>query len=317
MNNLRNIANREPDAVDKTKSDFNRRVSNFQPTNSILLGLLGYPLGHSVSPILHRVAGEPFGLDINYFPFEVEEDSLGDAVRGLRALGFTGCNVTIPYKEKILKFVDKMSDVVEFLGAANTLSFRGRTIFADNTDWEGFIQGWKDARLCPMEDKKAVILGAGGAAEAVMFALIQSKICEVWIFNRTKERAVDMIEKFREQYPDLQYKAYSIKSPAKLSQALNSADILVNTTPLGMSPNVDEMPINIPKSINPNIHFYDLIYNPQKTKLALELEKIGAKVSGGLGMLVHQAAFAFERWFGLKPDTGEMLKAASKILQRR
>lgn len=276
----------------------------------ILLGLLGYPLGHSVSPALHKAAGETFGMDIHYYLFETGEGDLRDAVRGLRALGFTGCNVTIPYKEKILDYVDEKSEVVEFLGAANTLSFRGRSILAHNTDWQGFLQDWKEKEMGEIEGKNAVILGAGGSASAVLYALVQSGVGEVQIFNRHKERGEDLIEKFSKKFPDFNGRAYSIESMTKLPQALKSAHILINTTPVGMFPDKDRMPIHIPRSINPEIKYYDLIYNPVKTKIAEKLEKSGIKAVCGSGMLVHQAAFAFRQWFGLEPDTKAMSIAA-------
>ncbi len=276
----------------------------------ILLGLLGYPLGHSVSPALHRAAGETFGMNIHYYLFETEEADLRDAVHGLRALGFTGCNVTIPYKEKILDYVDEKSEVVEFLGAANTLSFRGRSVLADNTDWQGFLRDWKEKEMEEIQGKNAVILGAGGSASAIVYSLAQSGVSEVQVFNRHKERAEELIEKFAGKFPDFNGKAYSIDSMTKLPQALKSADILINTTPVGMFPDTERMPIHIPRSINPEMKYYDLIYNPVKTKMAEELEKLGIKAVCGSGMLVHQAAFAFRKWLGLEPDVRAMYRAA-------
>lgn len=292
----------------KSPESGNRQNSSDSPP--ILLGLLGYPLGHSVSPVLHRAAGETFGMDIHYYLFETEEADLRDAVRGLRALGFTGCNVTIPYKEKILDYVDEKSEVVEFLGAANTLSFRGRSILAHNTDWQGFLQDWNEKEMGEIEGKNAVILGAGGSASAIVYALAQSGVGEVQVFNRHKERGEELIEKFSRKFPGFNGKAYSIESMTKLPQALKSAHILINTTPVGMFPDMGRMPIHIPKSINPELRYYDLIYNPIKTKMAEELEKLGIKSVCGSGMLVHQAAFAFRRWLGLEPDTGAMYRAA-------
>ncbi|MCD4784412.1 MAG: shikimate dehydrogenase [Candidatus Eremiobacteraeota bacterium] len=280
-----------------------------------LLGLLGYPLGHTVSPILHRVAGESFGMDIVYLPFEVKGHCLGDALKGLQVLGFTGCNVTIPYKEEILRFVDEKSDVVELLGAANTLSFRGGRVIADNTDWEGFLSAWRDAGLCEIEGKSAVVLGAGGAADAVVYALVESGVKSVMVFNRNRDRALELIEKFKDKYPHIEGNAYSLNNHPKFANLLKSTDILINTIPVGMFPDTDRMPVKIPKKINPNLNFFDLIYNPGETMLMSQLKARGIKVSGGLGMLVHQAAFAFKKWFGLLPDAGKMHEAACKQLE--
>jgi len=271
-----------------------------------LLGLLGYPLGHTLSPILHKIAGEIFGMDIVYLPFEVKKHFLGDALKGLQVLGFTGCNITIPYKEEILRYVDEKSDVVEFLGATNTISFRGGRIIADNTDWEGFLSAWKDADLCEMKDKSAIILGSGGAADAVLYALVKSGVKSVYVFNRNRERGLKLMDRFRKKYPHIEGNAYSLSNHNKFANLLKSSDILINTTPVGMFPNVDRMPVKIPKKINPRLNFFDLIYNPGETMLMKELKERGVHVSGGLGMLVHQAAFAFEKWFGLSPDVGRM-----------
>lgn len=279
-----------------------------------LLGLLGYPLGHTVSPVLHRVAGESFGMDIVYLPFEVKRPFLKDALKGLQVLGFTGCNVTIPYKEDILRFVDEKSDVVEFLGATNTLSFRGGHIIADNTDWEGFLSAWRDAGMCEIEGKSAVVLGAGGASDAVVYALMESGVKSVMVFNRNRDRALKLMEKFKEKYPYIEGNAYSLNNHPKFANLLKSSDILINTTPVGMFPDVDRMPVIIPKKINPDLNFFDLIYNPAETMLMKQFEDRGIKVSGGLGMLVHQASFAFKKWFGLVPDTGRMYKAACEQL---
>ena len=290
----------------------NGSLENKTKSQSVLLGLLGYPLGHSISPVLHKTAGEVFGIDIDYHLFEVKEIDLEDALRGLRALGFTGCNVTIPYKERVIKYVDEKSEVVEFLGACNTLSFRGRKTFGDNTDWAGFLQDWKDNEMGDIAGKRGVILGSGGAASAVVYALVQSGIEEIWLFNRHKERGEELSKKFRDKYPKLKARAYSLGANTQLNQAMKSFDILINTTPVGMFPNTGELPVRIPQLINPNLKYYDLIYNPQKTKMAEELEKQGVKVCGGIGMLVHQAALAFKRWLGLEPNTGLMLQAAQE-----
>lgn len=289
---------------------------DLMPTGkNLLLGLLGYPLGHSVSPVLHRVAGESFGMNVNYFPFETRREDLGDALRGMRVLRFTGCNVTIPHKEEIVKFADHKSETVEFLGAANTLIFRGNSVFAENTDWMGFIESWKEEGMSGLAGKRAAVLGAGGAADAVFYALAMEGAGEIRVFNRTRERAGEMVEKFRERFPGLEAAAYSINNPGKINETFREFDVLVNTTPVGMSPAVDKTPVKIPDKINPGLEYYDLIYNPMKTLMVNELEARGIKAAGGLGMLVHQAALAFERWFGLRPDTKAMMEAGKRALQ--
>ncbi len=283
---------------------------------NLLAGLLGCPLGHTVSPALHKAAAAQFSMDLNYFPFEVEKHNLKDALKGMQVLGFSGCNVTIPYKEHILDFVTEQSDVVRFLGAANTLTFRGNMVFADNTDWEGFLRSWDESNLGSIEGKSAVIIGAGGAADAVFYALAERGIRETIIFNRDKERGEKLAEKFIEKYPHLECKAYALSHKSGISTALKTADILINTTPSGMHPAPDNMPISIPSTINQSLVYYDLIYNPVKTKLAIELEKRGIKTACGLGMLVHQAALAFKRWFGMEPKPEPMFNKAMEILNK-
>jgi shikimate dehydrogenase len=189
-------------------------------------------------------------------------------------------------------------------------------VFADNTDWEGFLRSWDESGLGSIEGKTAVILGAGGAADAIFYALAERGISSVFIFNRDKERAETLAEKFRNQYSTLEITPYALSYKSGLSSVLKSADILINTTPAGMHPAPDNMPVSIPASINENLVYYDLIYNPVKTKMAAELEKRNIKTACGLGMLVHQASLSFKRWFGLEPNPAPMFEKALEILGR-
>jgi len=296
--------------MDVMNSEFGRMYSK-----PFLLGLIGGKLSHSVSHIMHKAAARALGLDFHYFLFEIKSNELMLALRGMEVLGFTGCNVTIPYKEAVLKYADEMSDEVKFIGSANTLYFQDGKMIAENTDWLGFKESWRKLNVGNIWDSTAVILGAGGAALAVAYALAEAGIAVLHIFNRDLVRAEHLLYRIARQFPDISGRAFSIFDFDNIAASLERADYLINTTSVGMFPNVNESPIKLPKMINCKMRYYDLIYNPLKTRLARELEEKGFKTFGGLDMLVCQASQSFRIWTGLAPDEEVMANAAKEKLE--
>ncbi len=279
------------------------------------LGILGYNLSHSISPAIHQAGVDHREMQVNYLKFDVPPEKLSDAVRGMAALGFRGCNVTIPYKEDVIQLAHITSCVVDFIGAANTLTFRDGEIVADNTDWNGFLDDWKYHQMGQIKDREAVILGSGGGAYGVLFALLEEGLASARIFNRDVVRARRMFDRFRSRYPHLKGEAYFLSDTSSLRKCIEQGDILVNATPVGQFPYIDTLPIPRDVKVSRHMRVYDLVYNPRSTRLIEQMRTLGVRAEGGLGMLLFQAARSFELWTGQKPDMEKMRVAAMKALE--
>lgn len=279
-----------------------------------LTGIIGYPLTYTVSPHLHNAAFDSLDLNMRYVPMVVDPESLSSAVCGLKALGFVGVNVTMPHKEAIVEFLDNLDREAKIIGAVNTVVFRDGTATGYNTDGRGFIAALSEAGLSP-SGSKAVVIGAGGAARAVVAALAELG-CQVSVINRTVERAQILVEELKKHFPNSALKV--LEFDAKIADKIEEAELLVNSTPIGMASSdseslESEMPIPA-ESIRPGQFVFDLVYAPLETRLLREAALRGAKPIGGLKMLVHQAATSFEIWTGLRPPLGVMENAALKAL---
>lgn len=279
-----------------------------------LTGIIGYPLTYTVSPHLHNAAFDSLELNMRYVPMVVGPESLSLAVCGLKALGFVGVNVTMPHKEAIVEFIDNIDREAEIIGAVNTVVFRDGAATGYNTDGRGFIAALSEAGLSP-SGSKAVVIGAGGAARAVVAALAALS-CQVSVINRTVERAQMLVEELKKHFPNSALKA--LEFDAKIADKIEEAELLVNSTPIGMASSdseslESEMPIPA-ESIRPGQFVFDLVYTPLETRLMREAALRGAKPIGGLKMLVHQAAASIEIWTGLRPPLGVMENAALRAL---
>jgi shikimate dehydrogenase len=267
-----------------------------------LAGVIGSPVAHSRSPLLHGYWLHRYGIRGHYVPLDVAHADLAETLRLLPRLGFVGLNVTIPHKEAVLDLADVVTDRAALIGAANTLVFRkdGR-IYADNTDGTGFIANLRQhaPRWMPAAGPAAV-LGAGGAARAVVAALIEVGVPEIRIANRTKPRA----EALR---ADLGAKVV-VHDWVKAGSMLEGAATVVNTTALGMVGKPDfRVPLD---ALDRHALVTDLVYTPLRTQFLIEAEEMGCTTVDGLGMLLHQAAPGFERWFGQKPEVDEATRRA-------
>jgi len=267
-----------------------------------LAGVIGSPIAHSKSPALHTHWLKTLGIAGHYIPIDVAQEDLEHIVKTLPKMGFVGVNVTVPYKEKVMDFADLVTDRAALIGSANTLIFRkDGKIHADNTDSYGFIQNLR--QKAPGWDPKAgpaAILGAGGAARAVIAALVEVGVPEILISNRTKARA----EKLKADFG----KRLRVVDWVQAGNILEEAATVINTTSLGM---VGKPPLRVPlDGLQKGTLVTDLVYAPLMTHLLNEANEAGCVTVDGLGMLLHQAVPAFERWFGVRPQVTDETRAA-------
>jgi shikimate dehydrogenase len=267
-----------------------------------LAGVIGAPIAHSRSPALHGYWLRRYGIKGHYIPMEVAQADLRDALQMLPRLGFVGLNVTIPHKETVLAMADIVTDRAALIGAANTLIFRkDGKIFADNTDGAGFIANLRqEAPQWQPAAGPAVLFGAGGAARAVIAALIEVGVPEIRVANRTRARAEALRSDFGAKV--------TVHDWVQSANMLDDAATVVNTTALGM---VGKPEFHLPlDALNPQALVTDLVYTPLRTAFLQEAEAAGCTVVDGLGMLLHQAAPGFERWFGQRPEVDAATRAA-------
>ncbi len=267
-----------------------------------LAAVLGHPIAHSRSPALHGYWLKRYGIKGHYIPIDIPPVDLPRLLRTLPELGFVGCNVTIPHKEAILQIADIVTDRAALIGAANTLIFRkDGKIHADNTDGSGFIANLrKNAPDWKPASGPAVVLGAGGAARAVVAALIEVGVPEIRLANRTRPRADALRSDFGAKI--------HVHEWVQAGNLLDDAMTVINTTSLGMTGKPEfRVPLD---RLNPHALCNDLVYTPLKTQFLIEAEERGATIVDGLGMLLHQAAPGFERWFGIRPEVDEATRKA-------
>ena len=268
-----------------------------------LAGVIGSPIVHSKSPQVHGHWLRTYGLEGFYIPMDVVADDLENVLRTLPRQGFVGVNITIPHKERALKIADLVTDRATLIGAANTLIFRrDGKIHADNTDGYGFIENLKQG--APDWQPKAgpaAVFGAGGAARAVIASLLDAGVPEIWISNRTLIRAEQLRSDFGSKLKVFDW--------VQAGNMVDDASLVVNTTSLGM---VGKSELRVPlDGLRPGTIVTDLVYAPLKTRLLQTAENAGCVTVDGLGMLLHQAVPAFERWFGKRPTVDRAARAAA------
>jgi shikimate dehydrogenase len=260
-----------------------------------ITGLFGYPVEHTLSPAMHNSAFKSLGLDYCYVPFPVHPDYLEDAVKAIKALNICGVNVTVPHKEKVIKFLDEINEEASFIGAVNTIvNIKGRLI-GYNTDGRGFIQSLSESGIS-IEDKDILIVGAGGASRAISYYLSQ-KTKKLYLYNRNKDRAEKLVQ-------DLNKIHNNVSSIEDISN-IEKFHIIINATPLGLKKE-DTLPFDT-ASLRRDQTVCDLIY--KKTRLLEEASQKGCATLDGKGMLLWQGVFAFELWTGKKPQVEVMRNA--------
>ena len=267
-----------------------------------LAGVIGAPAGHSLSPRLHRHWLTRYGLPGHYIPLEVSQADLADVIRTLPRMGFVGLNVTIPHKESLLKLADIVTDRASLIGAANTLIYRADgKLHADNTDGIGFISNLRqEAPHWHPGAGPAAVLGAGGAARAIVTALLEAGVPEIRIANRTRARSEALRTEFGARL--------AVYDWVEAGTMFEDAMTVVNTTSLGMTGKPE---LRVPMdALGPRALVSDIVYTPLRTRFLEDAAAMGCTTVDGLGMLLHQAAPGFERWFGRRPEVDAAARAA-------
>jgi shikimate dehydrogenase len=276
------------------------------------LGVIGWPVEHSLSPSMQNAALQAARLDYIYIAMAIEPDNLAAAVDGIKKIGFKGFNVTIPHKAAIMDCLDEIDEGARVIGAVNTVAEENGRWKGYNTDWLGFIQSAKNKDIA-IKNKNAVLIGAGGAASAVLWGFITSGIKNITLAVRNPAKAQLVADKFSRY---IKIAAIDWQGE-KYRAALNDCDILVNCTPLGMAPNTNGMPNVYWEALKKSAAVCDLIYTPEKTRFLAEGEQNGHKIMNGEGMLVGQGAAAFAKWTGVEPDLNVMASALHDALTKR
>jgi len=261
--------------------------------------VIGYPISHSKSPLIHNYWIKRCGLKGSYEALEIEPEDLERSIHDMISEGYNGFNVTVPHKKNVMTFCDEIEEIALNVGAVNTVKVQDGKLIGTNTDVYGFIQNLKaEYPDFSLAGKKAFIIGAGGAARAALYGFLQEDIGHIYISNRTKEKA----EELQEISPD----KITVINWDEKENYLSGIDLLVNTTSLGMK-GKQELVINL-STLNKKTIVYDIVYNPLITDLLQKAQDNGNPVLTGIGMLLYQAQPAFQTWFGLKPDITEELK---------
>lgn len=263
-----------------------------------LLAVLGDPIEHSLSPIMHNDLLAHYMIDAHYHPFKVKKEDLPMAVKGLKAIGASGFNVTIPHKTAIMPLLDRIDELALKIGAVNTVVNEDGQFVGYNTDGPGFIRGLEQV-IDSVENRKVLIIGAGGAARAIYFSLAQKGLKNIDIANRTVSKAQELI---RECPYLVSSKAISLE---EFKGHLMSYNLIIQTTQIGMYPRTNEQPLSL-ESLNKDAFVCDIIYNPFESQFLREARLNGCGTQNGIEMFVFQGALAFEKWTGKFPDTHRM-----------
>ncbi len=278
---------------------------------TLVYGLIGNPVRHSRSPQMHNAAFRSLGINAVYVCFEVRrKEDLKKAIDGIRTLGLAGVNVTVPYKEAVIKFLDEITLVSKRIGAVNTIFWRGDKLIGTNTDAEGFIRDLRDTCRFSAKNKKILIIGAGGASRAVSFALADAGAVQIYLTDIDYSKVKKLVTSLKKEYPGCVIAG--IKSP-EIEKVARNIDLLVNATPVGMKEGDPEVvDLNL---FNRNTLVYDLVYSPSITPLLRRAKKLKMPCANGLGMLLRQGALAFKHWTGKNPPIEVMEKALRRIMK--
>ena len=281
--------------------------------NTKIVGILGHPIKHSYSPLMQNIAFELTGQNYIYLPFDVPANSLKDALKGIVALGIKGFNVTLPLKEKILPLLKDVTEEANIVGAVNTVTNEDGILRGYNTDVLGVVES-----LNPFKDEiagaKVSVIGAGGASRSVIYALIRNfKVGHINIINRTEQTAESLKEYFSAKLFFNDFKAFSL-IPPDLVETFRDSKLIINTTSMGMYPEIDDSATTIKESFMKGQIVFDIVYNPVKTKLLKLAESQGSTIITGLKMLVEQGAKSYELWCGEKMPVEKVYRALESYL---
>lgn len=274
-------------------------------------GLIGDPIGHTLSPVMQNAAFKKLKLDFIYVAFRVKKEELGNALSGMRSLGIHGLNVTMPHKNAVINYLDEMDPTAKFIGAVNTILNDDGKLAGFNTDGVGALKALKENGV-ELTGKKLLLLGAGGAAKAIAFYAGQ-EVEELRILNRTVENAKRLAKNLRRKF-NKRIKGNSLSANI-IKEELKDSDLLINATSVGMHPNINKSLVD-PKWLRPDLCVLDLVYNPIETRLTKDAKAMGAKVINGIEMLIYQGAASFEIWTNHTAPIQAMKQATLDKLSR-
>ncbi|MFE5319988.1 shikimate dehydrogenase [Paenibacillus sp. NPDC056579] len=274
-------------------------MGNKLDSHTIMYGVFGDPIRHSKSPIMLNRAFEETGINAAYAAFHILPDQLKDAVAGIRALQFRGVNVTIPHKVEVMDYMDEIDESARVIGAVNTIVNDNGRLTGYNTDGIGYVRSLKEETGIDLKGKKVLMLGAGGAARGVGYALAKEGASHIYISNRTVEKADELAETLSG------FTSTSGMGSDRVADVVDEVSLIVNITPAGMHPNVDTVPMDT-SLIKDHLVVSDTVYNPLVTKFLREAKERGAVIHPGLGMFIYQGAYAFEYWTGVPAPIAAM-----------
>ena len=279
---------------------------NIKGSTSVV-GLIGDPVEHSFSPPMHNAAFKQLNMDYVYVPFNVKDSDLESAIKGADSLNIKGFNVTIPHKINVMKYLKELDPIAELIGAVNTIDFKNLKGY--NTDGIGCIRAIEE--VTSIKDKNVVLAGAGGASRAIAFYLAKGDVGSLNILNRNEKKAENLSKdvKDSELLDDVNYGSIN-----DIGKYLKDADILIDTTPIGMDPNVNDKPIATADMLHEDMIVNDIVYNPNETVLLKEAIKANANVIYGIKMLLYQGVESFKIWTGREPPVEVMEKALKETL---
>jgi shikimate dehydrogenase len=276
-----------------------------------ICGVIGEPIEHTLSPIMHNAAFQTLGLDYVFLAFRVKTADVEDAASGIRALNIRGLNVTMPHKTAIIKHLDRVDLSAQIVNSVNTILNKENLLFGFNTDGVGALKALKENGV-ELKGRKVLLLGAGGAARAIAYALAK-EADELAVLNRTVKQA-QALAKLLEKSCNKKIASGSL-SPSDIQSNLQDSDILINATAIGMKPKPDESPV-APKLLRKNLAVMDIVYNPLETKMVKDAKAAGATVISGVEMLIHQGAASFEIWTGKSAPVEVMRQAVLSQLTK-
>lgn len=273
-----------------------------------LLGIFGYPVKHSLSPLIQNAAIEALGLNYVYVPFEVSPEQIETAVKGVRAFNIIGVNVTVPHKERVIPFLDRLTEEAALIGSVNTIENRDGKLVGHNTDSRGYIRSLREDAGFEPKGKNILIIGAGGAARGIIAGLSMEGVSEIKIANRTVEKGEILAREFQDKFERARFTASSL-SALQDPKILLAVDLIVNTTSMGLEGKMPDIDFSLTL---PHTLISDIVYKPLITPFLKMAHEAGRKTIGGLGMLVYQGAISLEIWTSRKAPV-EVMKNALPI----
>lgn len=276
------------------------------------VGLIGWPIKHSPSPAMHNAAFAELGLDWTYVLIPTQPGQLTQALKELLAKNFVGSNVTMPHKQAVIPHLDELSVAARLIGAVNTIHIRDGKFYGENTDAIGFLNALQESGHDP-QGMRVALLGAGGAARAALFSLLQAGTSKITVINRTVERAAALVADLAQVFPASNL-GFEPPNPETLAALQGQVDLVVNATSMGMLPQVDASPWPDQVAIPAGAIFYDIVYYPLQTLFLRRAQEAGQKTVNGVGMIVHQGAAALKIWTGQQAPLETMRQMCLKEL---